>query len=203
MTRSTQIPHRHSDVLFDELLVIMARDGDKRAFERLYARWQSRLLRAALRYTGNAEAAGDLAQECWLGVWKGLSRLRDPANFRSFLFGILHRRGADHVRAIIRLRERTGDLPDGPEPSEPARQSDHSAIMDAFATLAPEQRLAAHLHFVEGLTLAEIADVQSIPAGTAKSRLFHARRKLKAALSDATPRKSIPSKEIINDRNTR
>ena len=46
------------------------------------------------------------------------------------------------------------------------------------------QRFAAHLFFVEGLTLAEIAEVQSIPEGTAKSRLFHARRKLKAALTE-------------------
>ncbi len=57
------------------------------------------------------------------------------------------------------------------------------SILQAFAALAPEQRLAAHLYFVEGLTLAEIADVQDIPTGTAKSRLFHARRKLKVALS--------------------
>jgi RNA polymerase sigma factor (sigma-70 family) len=53
----------------------------------------------------------------------------------------------------------------------------------AMAALPPDQRLAAQLFFVEGLTLAEIAEVQQVPEDTAKSRLFHARRRLKAALS--------------------
>ena len=65
----------------------------------------------------------------------------------------------------------------------PASQNEGAAISQAFAALPADQRFAAHLHFVEGLTLKEIADIQSIPEGTAKSRLFHARRKLKAALN--------------------
>jgi DNA-directed RNA polymerase specialized sigma24 family protein len=52
-----------------------------------------------------------------------------------------------------------------------------------MAALPGDQRLAAQLFFVEGLTLAEVAEVQQVPEGTAKSRLFHARRRLKAALS--------------------
>ena len=52
-----------------------------------------------------------------------------------------------------------------------------------MAALPAEHRFAAHLFFIEGLTLAEIADAQGVPLGTAKSRLFHARRQLKAALS--------------------
>ena len=70
-----------------------------------------------------------------------------------------------------------------PEEAQSPRQSDALAIAEAFARLPPDQRLAAHLHFVEGLTLGEIAAVQDVPEGTAKSRLFHARRTLKAALT--------------------
>lgn len=56
------------------------------------------------------------------------------------------------------------------------------AIRQAFATLPAGQRLAAHLFYVEGLTLGEIAIATEVPLGTAKSRLFHARLRLKAAL---------------------
>ena len=119
-------------------------------------------------------------QECWLGIWKGLASLRNPARFRSYAFAVLHRRGADHLRRVVRDREELSDAPS--ENTRAAPQSDEVAISQAFATLPPDQRLAAHLHFVEGLTLPEIAAVQDIPEGTAKSRLFHARRKLKAAL---------------------
>jgi RNA polymerase sigma-70 factor (ECF subfamily) len=172
-----------SGAVYDELLVLLAQEGDRRAFERLHARWHVRLARAALRYTGDADAARDLSQECWLAVWKGLSRLNDPRRFRAYLFGVLHRRGADHVRRLVQARERDAGHAAPPETAEPARQDERSALLQAFATLPPDQRLAAHLHFVEGLTLTEIAAAQSIPPGTAKSRLFHARRKLKAALS--------------------
>jgi len=184
---------RHSDTsrageLFDELLVVMAQRGDRRALERLYHRWAPRLLCAARRYCGDDDAAGDLAQECWIGIWKGIQKsggtLRDPSRFRSYAFSILHRRGADHLRKAIRQRDTEEEQP-APVSSYAARQSDSAAISQAFAALPQDQRLAAHLHFVEGLTLAEIAEVQSVPEGTAKSRLFHARRKLKAALAPA------------------
>lgn len=163
---------------------MMAQSGDRGAFERLHQRWHPRLARAALRYTGSAEAARDLSQDCWLGIWKGLGRLRDPKRFRAYIFGVLHRRGADHIRVAMAARAHRRPEEAAPEPSEPARQNESSALKQAFAALPPNQRLAAHLHFVEGLTLSEIAEAQSIPTGTAKSRLFHARRQLKAALTD-------------------
>lgn len=184
MTKSAASKSRDADIVFDELLVMMAQSGDARAFERLHKRWHRRLARAALRYTGSQDAARDLSQDCWLGIWKGIGRLRDPRRFRAYAFGVLHRRGADYVRGAIKARERTTPQEPDTEPSEPARQGESSVIAQAFTTLPPDQRLAAHLHFVEGLTLSEIAEAQSIPTGTAKSRLFHARRKLKAALSD-------------------
>lgn len=185
MTKLRASLAQRSDAVFDELLVMMAQSGDKKAFERLHQRWHHRLARTALRYTGNAEAARDLSQDCWLAIWNGIAGLRDPKRFRSYAFGVLHRRGADHIRRAIQARARLAGIDaDAAEPSEPARQGDHSALVQAFAALPPDQRLAAHLHFVEGLTLLEIAEAQGVPTGTAKSRLFHARRKLKAALTD-------------------
>jgi len=167
--------------LFDEMLVVMAQRGDRLALERLYRRWNARLTRAARRYCGHDCTAQDMAQECWLAILKGLGSLRDPKRFRSYAFAVLHRRGADHLRNVMRER---GSAADPGEESTMPPQSESAAIAQAFASLPPDQRLAAHLYFVEGLTLGEIAAVQSIPEGTAKSRLFHARRKLKAALSD-------------------
>ncbi len=178
---------KHAGDLFDELLVVMVQRGDRRALDRLYHRWSPRLLRAARRYCGDDDAALDLAQECWIGIWKGIQKgggtLRDPSRFRSYAFGVLHRRGADHLRKIIRQRSAAKEQSE-PAPNYAPAQSESAAIAQAFAALPQDQRLAAHLHFIEGLTLREIAAVQSIPEGTAKSRLFHARRALKAALTD-------------------
>ncbi|MEL7188380.1 MAG: RNA polymerase sigma factor [Pseudomonadota bacterium] len=172
-----------SDALFDELLVILVQQGDQKAFERLHQRWNPRLLKAARRYTGDGELACDLVQECWMGIWKGINGLSSPAQFRSYAFSVLHRRGSDAIKRAIKARARSTDAA-ADDATSPALQDEKSTLSNAFATLPPDQRLAAHLHFVEGLTLAEIARAQSIPLGTAKTRLFHARRKLKAALAD-------------------
>ncbi|MEL7217999.1 MAG: RNA polymerase sigma factor [Pseudomonadota bacterium] len=169
---------------------MLAQQGDEQALERLHQRWNTRLARAAFRYTGDADIARDLTQECWLGIWKGIGRLRDPARFRAYAYAILHRRGADYLRGAIQDRKQLASQREDITPhnaSQPETQSDHVALQQAFANLPPDQRLAAHLHFVEGLTLREIAEVQDIATGTAKSRLFHARRKLKAALSEHSP----------------
>lgn len=193
MTKRTR-PHGSPDAarLFDEMLVVLAQSGDRRALERLFRRWNPKLARAARRYCGSEDAALDLAQECWLGIVKRLGSLRDPSRFRSFAFAVLHRRGADLFRNNYReyaarnnYREYAAMAQHDATPPEPSSPPVRLAIAQAFDALPPDQRLAAHLYFVEGLTLAEIAEVQSIPEGTAKSRLFHARRKLKAALDPA------------------
>ncbi len=172
-----------SSALFDELLVVLAQQGDSAAFERLYARWNPRLLRAARRYTGDGELARDLVQDCWVGIWKGIGRLKTPSHFRSYAFAVLHRRGSDAIAKAIKARQHRSNTTVEQPYNTPALD-DQSALSSAFASLPPDQRLAAHLHFVEGLTLAEIAHAQAVPLGTAKTRLFHARRKLKTALAD-------------------
>lgn len=186
MTRKKRPVSPASGELFDELLVVMAQQGDRVALTRLFERWNTRLVRAAHRYTGESEASRDLAQECWVAICKGIGTLREPSRFRSYAFAALHRRGADHLRRSIRERGNASAEASDTGETQAASQGEHVAIRQAFAALPPDQRLAAHLHFVEGLTLREIAEVQDIAEGTAKSRLFHARRKLKAALSEFT-----------------
>lgn len=184
MTKRSR-PHGSPDAarLFDEMLVVLAQTGDRSALERLFRRWNPKLARAARRYCGSEDAARDLAQDCWLGIVKRLGSLRDPSRFRSFAFAVLHRRGKDLLRK--NQRECSAMAQHDATPPEASSPPEQFAITQAFAALPPDQRLAAHLYFVEGLNLAEIAEVQSIPEGTAKSRLFHARRKLKAALDPA------------------
>ena len=168
-----------SGPLYDELLVLLVQSDDRKAAERLYRRWQPRLVRTAWRYCGDAGLAEQLAQDCWLAVWRGIGRLSDASRFGPWIYGILRRKGADQIRLAQRERGRRSEAEESVSP----RQEDAAALREAFASLPPDQRLAAHLHFVEGFTLREISEVVGVPEGTAKSRLFHARSKLKAALS--------------------
>lgn len=167
--------------LFDELLVTLIQSGERRAIERLAVRWQPRLARTARRLLRDEEQARAAVQETWLSILRGIGSLRDASRFAPWAFGILRRRCADRIRTEQARRAQTGEIES--EPAFAAQADDALALDQAFAALPADQRLAAQLYFIEGLTLAEIAEVQRVPTGTAKTRLFHARRKLKAALS--------------------
>lgn len=185
MAANPPYPTLSTEAAFDELLVTLVLGGDRAAGDRLAARWYPRLLRTARRLTGDGDAARQAAQESWLAIWRGLPTLREPARFAPWAFGIVRRKCADGLRQTVAARSRSSEVE--VDTIEAASTPDDAlAIRQAFASLSPDHRLAAHLHFVERLTLAEIAEVQAIPLGTAKSRLFHARRQLKQALGDDT-----------------
>lgn len=112
---------------------------------------------------------------------RGLHSLRDPARFAPWSFNILRRRCAERIALDARQRRFEADVQ--AELATHPNAGEAVEIKQAFDSLSIEQRLAAQLFFVEGLSLAEIAEVQDVPLGTAKTRLFHARRKLKAALT--------------------
>ena len=172
-----------TDRVYDELLLTLVRSGERQAGDRLAARWRPRLLRTARRLLQDDEAAQEAVQEAWVGICRGWLRLHDPAKFPAWAFGILHRKCVDQVRRNQRSRRHFEPYTDLNDPAGDAMSEDHIALNQAFNKLKPDHRVVAILYFQEGLTHPEIAEALSIPAGTAKSRLFHARQHLKAALS--------------------
>ena len=106
--------------------------------------------------------------------------------FPGWAFGILRRKCVDRIRHAQTRRARTAPLDDAPEPSQPARGELRVEIEQALAGLSDDHRLAAELFFGEGLSLNELAAVTGVPVGTAKSRIFHARKHLKSTLKGET-----------------
>ena len=145
--------------------------------------------RLSLAITGNEADAHDVAQETFLTTWRSLPRLRDPVRFDAWLLRIAVNEARMALRA--RRRRRVREIPEGaasPTPAESAAPSDGDLLAAALDHLTSDQRAILALHHLEGYTVAEIAGVLAIPAGTVKSRLFTARRALGAALdADADP----------------
>ncbi|GAB5457124.1 MAG: RNA polymerase sigma factor [Henriciella sp.] len=168
--------------VYDALLVALIQTGDKRAGERLAARWQPRLLRTAHRLLHDKEQARDAVQEAWAGICRGWIGLSDPNKFPVWAYSILHRKCADRIRFEQKQRDREAPLVNAPEPVVAAQGELKLAIGQALEALSPDHRSAAILYFSEGLTLPEIAAVTKVPLGTAKSRIFHARKQLKSIL---------------------
>jgi RNA polymerase sigma-70 factor (ECF subfamily) len=140
-------------------------------------------MRVARYITGDEELAEMAAQEAWVGICRNWRRLNDPDKFSPWAFGILRRKCFDVARQAIRRSVRTAPLDGAPDPGVPARGEMQIELSQAFDMLSPAHRTVAILYFGEELTLAEIAAVLDRPLGTVQSRIFHARKHLKAALS--------------------
>ena len=173
--------------LFDEYLAASARTGSRLALGQLAARIQPRLLGHARRLTGDTEAARDAVQEAWVEIVRGLPRLDDTTAFPAWAFRIVSRRCARWVRG--QQRKRRLDAAYAAEPLAVVtadggeRASDATRMARAIAALPPDQRAAIALFYLEDLSVAEIAVALDVPAGTVKTRLMHAREKLRRILT--------------------
>jgi RNA polymerase sigma-70 factor (ECF subfamily) len=170
--------------IFDEYLVVSARAGDRRSFERLVQRWQTKLVAHAWRLTGDFDGARDAAQLGWIEIVRGLDRLQDERAFPAWAYRIVSRICAKQIGEAInrrRLAESVSAQPDG-EPAEVGEQLDAGRLRGAIRALPPDQRASIALFYFEDLSVAEVAVALNVPAGTVKTRLMHARRKLRAAL---------------------
>lgn len=192
---------RHSDQIYDELLVLRCQDGESAALEELVERWHERFRRHALRLSASPEAAGDAVQEAWIAIVRGLGKLHDPAFFRPWAYRIVTHKCADQARRVSRRREvteeigRSMDLEAAVDPGDSDEPSEITALRSAMASLPADRRALLALHYLEELGVREIATVLDIPEGTVKSRLFNARRALKKVLEQKTQKK-VGSKEI-------
>ncbi len=171
--------------VLDEYLVVESQLGDRVAFARLVDRWHARLLRHAYHYTQDGEAARDVAQESWIAVVRGLRSLEDPARFRAWVLRIVANKARDWIRRERARRSATRRAEVVATGDEPNREADAMQRVRAGLTeLNPRQRLILTWFYLEEMSVREIADALSIPVGTVKSRLFHARNALRARLEE-------------------
>jgi RNA polymerase sigma factor (sigma-70 family) len=171
------------DRLIEACLVADARCGDRKALAQLASRWQRRLLAHAVRLLGDGEAALDAVQAGWIDIVRGLPRLDDAHAFPAWAYRIVTRRCAGNIRSNQRSRALATALAAEPQlPPDDAPAGGHEGLHAAIRGLPPEQRAAIALHHFDQLSVAEVAVALAVPVGTVKTRLFHARRKLRAIL---------------------
>lgn len=177
---------RTKEQLLDEYLIAAVRIGDHKALNLLARRWQRKLVAHAWRMTGDAEMARDAAQDGWIEILRGISRLRDERAFPAWAYQIVTRRCARRIGQVRRGRVLTAAvLAEAPEPFVSPEDGDPGAaarLRKAIAELPPEQRAVIGLFYLEDLGVAEVATALNVPAGTVKTRLMHARRKLRTVL---------------------
>jgi RNA polymerase sigma-70 factor (ECF subfamily) len=179
----------------DTDLVTRAQRGDEEAFASLAVAAGDRLHAVAYLILRDLQLAEDATQQALLAIWRDLPQLRDPARFDAWSYRLL-------VRACYAegRRERTWTPHLRLLPSDEPMQADGSGrVIDrdqlerGFRRLSIDHRAVVVLHHYLDWPLDRVADALGIPAGTARSRLHHAMRGLRAALdADARP----PAREV-------
>ncbi|MBA2718491.1 MAG: RNA polymerase sigma factor [Chloroflexi bacterium] len=168
----------------DRSLIDRARNGDLDAFETIVRARMDDVYRLTSAILGNEADARDAAQETFVAAWRQLARLREPEKFEAWLqrVAVNSARQTHRSRSRRRIREIPSSTVAALADRAAGAPPDDAAILDAaLARLPVDQRAILVLHHLEGRPIAELASILEIPEGTAKSRLFTARR----ALADA------------------
>ena len=172
--------HKTVTDALDAYQAALAASGDRRAFDLLYKRWHPKLMRFALRQTGNTEAAKDVMQESAMAIAKNIHRLSDPHRFSAWAYTIVRRRAADHINRLVKDRDKMDALSRS-DVQAPAPDMDNSlSLKQVLSKMPANDRLLLTLFYVDGLKATELSAAMGIPLGTVKSRLFAARAKLKS-----------------------
>jgi len=173
----------------DGYLITLVQGGSREAFDRLVRRWTPKLLRYATRVLGRPEVSRDIVQETWVAAIRGLKKLDDASRFAAWIYSIAHRKCIDGIRLNQRQRRLIATVGHEAIVASSGEQGrpdpdDRSDLATAISQLSQEQRDVVHLFYGEDLSIDDIASVLTVPAGTVKSRLHHARESLKNCLGE-------------------
>lgn len=164
----------------DHQLVDAINRGDIDAFEALYQRHRDWVVNLAFRFTGNRDLALDVLQETFLYLLKKFPGFQLTARLQTFLYTAVKNLSIAARRKLERLSGDAAALESMEAPtSNPSAATNHDAMAAVMAGLSEEHREVLMLRFVDGMSLAEVAECLAIPPGTAKSRLHNALKTLR------------------------
>ena len=161
-------------------------DEFDREFERLLVESSTLAFRVAYGVLRQREDAEDVAQEAFIKAHRNFRRLRDRASFRAWLVRLTWRLALDRQRTNRRRAHRDTEhnrLAPAASSSDPAIVNERAEhVWRAIDELPEKLRLALVLSGIEGHDIREISRLLGLPEGTVKSRLFHARERMKESL---------------------
>ena len=171
--------------ILDSSLVLDYQAGNNKALALLVRRWHKQFCTKAFYVVKDADEAKDIAQDCWRTIIDKLGSLKDPNSFSGWAMRIVHTKSIDVLRKKQREWKGKDDYKKGNsfvlEPYSERTQL-KKELYKAILELPTEQQHVIQLFYINEYSLKQIAELLKIKVGTVKSRLFHAREKLKITL---------------------
>ncbi len=180
----------------DKELVRRVKQGDKHAFDLLFARYQHKIVNLVGRYLRDPEDVQDVAQEAFIKAFRALPRFRGDSAFYTWLYRIAINTAKNHIVAKSRrppgtdvdvddaeFMDGTDALKDAESPEAALARDELSGAIDrAIRALPDDLRSAVTLREFDGLSYEQIADIMDCPVGTVRSRIFRAREAIDTAI---------------------
>jgi RNA polymerase sigma-70 factor (ECF subfamily) len=191
----------------EALWLVQAQCGDREALDRLLQAVQERLYGYLFNLVRDHHLAGDLLQDVFVIVIRKLRWLREPSAFLPWAYRIASRQALRALKQKRRAPERSEDTVllqslAGPMPEEPFAPEMIERLPALLEEVSPASRAVLLLHYLQEMTLQEVADVLEIPVGTAKARLAYGLQTLRKKLKPATPagRQELPDDDRHGER---
>jgi RNA polymerase sigma-70 factor (ECF subfamily) len=184
---TTTLDHRAAEE--DRELVQRLARAESQAVAEAYDLHNAAVRAFSKRLVGDESAAEDLVHEVFVALPNAIKRFRGQSSLRTFLIAIAVHHAKHHVRSATRRRAALAKLEREPleashDPEQIARRRELSlALTRALDKLPLDQRVAFVLCEVEERTSPEASEIVGIPEGTLRTRLFHAKRKLREELA--------------------
>ncbi len=167
------------------------RGGRREAYEKVICQNYKSIYRFMAYLTGDRNTAEDLTQETFTSAWANIDNYKGQASLGTWLHKIAYhklvdsRRALDHRAGVVdRLRQESRDGPESLSPLQQAAADEHRRLVcEAMGNLDSLDYIVIVLHYVQGLSLREVAKVLDKPVGTVKWRTSQALKRLKAFLT--------------------
>jgi RNA polymerase sigma factor (sigma-70 family) len=171
----------------DRELLARVASGNLQAFEKLYRVYQPRLTRFLTTLLKRPQLIEEVLDDTMMVVWQTAGSFRGSSKPSTWIFAIAYRKAH---KAKARWPDPVEDpqfdtrVSDEPGPDEELQhQRLRGALMKAMDQLSPDHRAVVDLTYFHGMGYREIAEIVDCPVDTVKTRMFHARRRLKQAMT--------------------
>ena len=160
----------------------IATGRDAVAFETLYERYRHRLGPFMFRIVRDRAANEEAFNDVMLTVWQKASSYNGKSRVSTWIFGIAYR----NCLKTLRSKRRDADMSPVAEdlPAREGNADERDLVAHALTRLTDEHRMVIELSYFLGHTYQEIAAIADCPENTVKTRVFHARRRLKQIMND-------------------
>ncbi|RNC87115.1 MAG: RNA polymerase sigma factor [Winogradskyella sp.] len=167
----------------DTYLIERLQSGDTSVLNDLVKTWHKLFCEKSFWIVKDKDVAKDIAQESWITIINKINTLENPKYFKSWVYRIVINKSTDYLRQVSNKQLINRELDTNIEKEDNSnRERLKQDLLKAIKDLSYEQTLVIQLYYSQDYNLKEISEILDVSLGTVKSRLFHAREKLKTIL---------------------